>query len=80
MTVAFVVEAAGCESCAKLVRAALEPLGGVGSIKVDEAADEAVVRLDTRGATESDVNRALAVVSAGAGHDYRVRPGSWDAP
>jgi copper chaperone CopZ len=79
MSLSFVVEEAGCESCAKLVREALEPLGTVESIEIDEAADVAAVRLDTTGATESDVDRALAAVSVGAGHAYRVRPGSWDA-
>ena len=78
MSLSFVVSEAGCESCAKLVRQALEPLGAVESIEVDEAADEAAVRLDAAETTESDVNRALAGVSAGAGHAYRVRPGSWN--
>jgi copper chaperone CopZ len=78
VSVSFVVSEAGCESCAKLVRGALEPLGAVESIEVDEAADEATVRLagDT---TEDDVNLALAGASAGVGHAYRVRPGSWHA-
>jgi copper chaperone CopZ len=76
VSVSFVVEEAGCESCARLVRSALEPLGAVESVEIDEAADVADVRLDGP-ATEEDVNRALAAVSAGAGHAYRVRPGSW---
>lgn len=76
MSVSFVVEEAGCESCARLVRSALEPLGTVESIEVDEAADISTVRLDG-GATQDEVDRALADVSAGAGHTYRVRPGSW---
>ena len=76
MSVSFVVEEAGCESCARLVRKALEPLGVVESVEVDEAADVSTVRLDS-GATQDEVDRALADVSAGAGHAYRVRPGSW---
>ena len=76
MSVRFLVEEAGCDSCAKLVREALEPLGAVDSIEVDEDADVALVRLGAPVA-EDDVNRALAKVSADAGHAYRVRPGSW---
>lgn len=76
MSLTFVVSEAGCESCAKLVREALEPLGAVESIDVDEAADEATVEL-TGKVTEADVNVALAGASEGVGHAYRVRPGSW---
>lgn len=76
MSPTFVVSEAGCESCAKLVREALEPLGAVESIDVDEAADEATVEL-TGKVTEADVNVALAGASEGVGHAYRVRPGSW---
>lgn len=78
MSSTFIVEEAGCESCAALVREALEPLGAVESVEIDEAADVSTVRLSTS-ATEDDVNRALADVSAGAGHAYRIRPGSWRA-
>ena len=78
MSVRFLVEEAGCDSCAKLVREALEPLGAVDSIEVDEDADVALVRLEAS-VGEDDVNRALTEVSAGAGHAYRVRPGSWFA-
>jgi len=74
----FVVEEAGCESCAALVREALEPLGAVESVEVDEVADVAFVHLASP-ASEPDVNKALADVSASAGHAYRVRPGSWRA-
>ena len=76
MSLSFVVEEAGCESCAALVREALEPLGVVESIQVDESADTSTVRL-AAAATEADVDRALADVCADAGHAYRVRPGSW---
>ena len=78
MRVAFVVEEAGCASCAALVREALEPLAAVESIEVDEAADQAKVRL-AGDATEEDVNLALAGASEAVGHTYRVRPGTWVA-
>ena len=76
MTVEFVVSEAGCESCAALVRDALEPFGTVETVEIDEAADEATVRLVGE-ASEEAVNGALAEASAGVGHTYRVRPGSW---
>ena len=78
MSLTFVVEEAGCESCAALVREALAPFGAVESVEVDEVADVAFVRL-AASASEPDVNQALADVSASAGHTYRVRPGSWRA-
>ncbi len=78
MSLSFVVEEAGCESCAALVREALEPLGAVESIEVDEAADTSKVNLAAE-TTEADVNAALADASAGVGHTYRVQPGSWRA-
>ena len=79
MKVAFQVEQAGCESCAARVSAALAPLGAVESVEIDESADLASVVL----AAPSDdtdqvvVDQALADASAGAGHLYRIRPGSW---
>ena len=77
MTLVFEVEEAGCDSCAALVRGALEPLATVESVEVDEAADRATVRLDAAPElAEADVAAALAGASAGAGHAYRVRPGS----
>lgn len=77
--VSFIVEEAGCESCAARVRKALDPIASVTSIEVDEAADQAVVRLEERTAavSEETVARALAAASEGAGHAYRVRAGSW---
>lgn len=75
-TLVFEVEQAGCASCAERVREALAPLGTVGEIVIDEAADSATVRLAS-GATVDDVNRALLEVSHGSGHAYRVKPGSW---
>ena len=75
--VAFVVSEAGCESCASLVRDALDPLGTVASVDVDETADEAAVVLRATAATEAEVAAALAEASSGTGHVYTVRPGSW---
>ena len=74
--VVFVVEQAGCESCAARVRSALEPLGDVGEIAIDGEADSATVHA-AGDLTESAVNEALAVASHGSGHVYRIRPGSW---
>ena len=75
-SVEFVVEQAGCESCATRVREALEPLASVGAIEVDEAADVALVRA-AGDLDEERANEALAAASHGSGHTYRVRPGSW---
>jgi hypothetical protein len=78
VTLIFEVEEAGCTSCAQLVRGALEPLGTVLAIEVDEAADRATVWLTgTREVAEPEVARALATASEAVGHTYRVRPGSW---
>jgi copper chaperone CopZ len=76
MRVVFDVEQAGCESCATLIAAALRTVGTVESIDVDETADTAKVVLS--GFAERDaVDAALAEASAGAGHAYCVRAGSW---
>jgi copper chaperone CopZ len=80
MEISFVVEEAGCDSCAALVRDALEPLGTVGSVEIDEAADVAAVTLSpARALGEAEVGAALAEASEGTGHAYRVQPGSWSA-
>ena len=76
MEVTFVVEQAGCASCAARVRAALEPLGAVEAIEIDKDADSATVRV-SGAASEAAVAGALAAASHGSGHSYRVRPGSW---
>lgn len=68
----FVVEEAGCASCAARVRAALEPLAGVESIEIDEEADAAEVRL-AEDVPEHALAEALAAASAGSGHAYRLR-------
>lgn len=74
----FVVEQAGCSSCAALVEEALAPLAEVRAIKVDEEADSAAVRLvSSPELSEIVVDRALAEVSPDADHSYRVKPGSW---
>jgi copper chaperone CopZ len=76
--VRFVVEEAGCESCAARVRTALAPVATVEAVDVDAAADEAVVRLrSATGLSQEAVTSALAKASEGAGHAYRVKPGSW---
>jgi hypothetical protein len=76
----FIVENAGCPSCAERVRVALEPVAVVHEIAVDEAADVAMVRAGTATDVSQDaVDRVLREASEGAGHAYRVRPGSWRA-
>lgn len=78
--VTFIVEEAGCESCAVRVRSALEPLGAVVAIEVDHDADASTVRLAGNGTlSEEALNRALESASREAGHAYRVRPGSFVA-
>jgi copper chaperone CopZ len=76
----FVVEHAGCSSCAGRIRGALQAVATVDSIEVDEAADAARVRL--RGPaelSEETVGHVLREASLGSGHEYCVRPGSWRA-
>ena len=78
MKVSFVVEQAGCESCAKLVRSALSELGTVESVAVDSAADTALVVLASgEQPNRAAVDGALAAAAPEGGHDYRVQPGSW---
>jgi copper chaperone CopZ len=74
----FVVEQAGCASCAALVEDALGALGSVERVDVDEAADTASVRLSPHDEELSvgELDRALAEASGGTGHTYRVRAGS----
>ena len=75
--VQFVVEQAGCSSCAARVRDALAKLGTVHDVAIDDAADVARVSLSAESASEDGVNDALRKASVGAGHEYRVQPGSW---
>ena len=78
MEITFVVEEAGCDSCAALVRDALEPLGEVRSLEIDDVADLATVSLvPARPLEEAEIAAALAEASEGTGHAYRVQPGSW---
>ena len=74
----FIVEEAGCTSCAALVREALAPIADVQAVEVDESADCASVRVASSGdLSQEDVDRVLLKASSSAGHDYRVKPGSW---
>ena len=76
----FVVQEAGCESCAVRVRTALEPLLHIREIAIDEAGDAATVSGELHApVTEAAVEAALAQASAGSGHRYRLAPGSWRA-
>ena len=76
--VEFVVEQAGCSSCAGRVRTALEAIGTVEAFDVDEGADAAGVRLRSLARlSEATVRRVLREASAGSGHEYRVQAGSW---
>jgi len=75
--VSFEVEQAGCASCAARVRGALVPLLEISTLDIDESLDAAVV---TARAVEEprveELDELLAAASEGAGHAYRVRPGS----
>ena len=76
--VSFEVEQAGCDSCAARVRGALAPLLEISALEIDETSDAALVT--ARAAVEPRVeaiDELLAAASEGAGHAYRVRPGSW---
>jgi hypothetical protein len=80
LAVEFVVEQAGCASCAELIRDALGQIGTVQRVEVDETADTAAVRLEIAGDTsKGDVDRLLGAVAEESGHAYRVQPGSWRA-
>jgi copper chaperone CopZ len=76
MSVAFDVEQAGCESCGKLIGTALNLVGTVESIEIDEKSDTAKVVL-SGDAQRAAVDAALEEAAAGAGHAYRVRADSW---
>jgi hypothetical protein len=70
----FIVEQAGCESCAERVRSALAQVVTVELVSIDETADTATVvaHADTPPSFEA-IDAALAGASAGSGHTYRVR-------
>jgi copper chaperone CopZ len=77
VTLRFVVEQAGCASCAKLVREALAGVGEVESIEIDESADVAdVVLVSAAAVTVDELDGLLVAAGSGSGHAYRVRPGS----
>jgi copper chaperone CopZ len=76
--VRFVVEQAGCSSCAARIRAALEAIATVEVIEIDESADVALVSLaDSSGLSEDAIVVALQKASTNSGHEYRVQAGSW---
>ena len=76
--VRFVVEHAGCPTCAARIHDALAAIATVETIEIDEKADVASVRLvDGDAVSEQTIAAALEAISVGAGHDYRVQPGSW---
>ncbi len=78
VNVSFTVEHAGCTSCAARIRAALEPLGALDQLEIDEERDAANVTM--RGnqlIAEGAVDAVLAEASTGSGHTYRIQPGSW---
>lgn len=78
MEVGFVVEHAGCPSCAERVRSALSPLGVIREVAIDEADDSATVRAEGSSDMSLEaVSTALQEASAGSGHEYSVRSGSW---
>jgi copper chaperone CopZ len=78
--ISFVVEQAGCASCAERVHRALAPLADVQSVDVDEGDDSAAVQVSVvTNLSEDDVNRVLADASDSSGHEYRIRDGSWIA-
>jgi cation transport ATPase len=76
--VQFAVEQAGCSSCAARIREALDAIGTVERIELDESADVAVVQLASPSRiSREDVDRALEKASAGSGHQYTCQRGSW---
>ena len=76
----FVVEQAGCQSCASLIREALNAIADVEVIEIDEAADLATVHLKQgSNPSQQTVAGVLETVSRDSGHAYRVQPGSWVA-
>jgi copper chaperone CopZ len=70
------IEQAGCSSCASRIDTALSRIATVEEIVVDEVADTAKVRLGGSPG-EAAVAAALADASAGSGHSYRIKSGSW---
>jgi copper chaperone CopZ len=74
----FEVEEAGCASCATRVRDALSQLAVVHAVDIRPEDDVATVSISADAdVSEAAVNGALREASRGAGHAYRVKPGSW---
>lgn len=73
----FVVEGAGCSSCAARLRVALADLVRIEGIEIDDDADTAFVRVSGDDISERGVQAAIEAASAGSGHTYRIREGSW---
>ena len=79
LEIEFLVEQAAGASCAAIVRETLTPIAVVQEIVVDETADCAAVRVAfSPDLSQEAIGRALLNASA-AGHEYRVRSGSWRA-
>ena len=73
----FVVEGAGCSSCAARLRDALAHVVRVEGIEIDDDADTAFVRVSGDDISERGVQAAIEAASEGSGHTYRIRAGSW---
>ena len=74
----FEVEHAGCSTCAERIRDALSTVVTIEEITIDEGTDTARVLIRREAAIqEPAVNEILAQASAGSGHEYRIKPGSW---
>ena len=77
MSLSFVVEQAGCASCAEVIRETLAAVGTVVAVDVDEASDSATVRLHpAHDVSVGALDSLLRDASVGSGHAYRVKPGS----
>jgi hypothetical protein len=75
--ITFEVEQAGCASCGARVRAALEPLLRISTLEIDDSLDAALIRAQAAEQPPVEtIDELLAAASDGAGHRYRVRPGS----
>jgi hypothetical protein len=75
--VSFEVEQAGCASCAGRVRDALAPLLEISGLEIDESLDAALITAQAvEEPTVGMIDQLLTAASEGAGHKYRVRPGS----
>ena len=80
MRAEFLVEEAGCQSCAARVRDALAGIARVEAVEIDEEADTALVRVVADEISQCQIEVALEMASSRSGHEYRVRQGSWSEP